>query len=157
MTRIRPAALAGAALLLSATVGAGAPAAADDAARTVHVFKTPWCGCCTAWADHVRAAGFTVEITELEDLAPLRQTSAIPEEVAGCHTARLAGYVLEGHVPVPAIEKLLAERPQIHGIAVPGMPIGSPGMGDDPTARYDVVTFGVGTAEGSRVFYEAGR
>lgn len=132
------------------------PAQAGDGAA-VHVYKTPWCGCCGAWAERMREAGFDVTVSELSDLSLLRRQAGVPDEVAGCHTAAVDGYVLEGHVPAEAIRKLLAERPQVHGIAVPGMPAGSPGMGDDPNARYDVVTFGPGTARGSRVFFEAGR
>lgn len=139
----------------AAAAGWGAPAAAEG--TVIHVFKTPWCGCCTAWAERMREAGFATRSTDLEDLSALRNQAGIPEAVAGCHVASVEGYVLEGHVPAPAIEKLLAERPPVHGIAVPGMPAGSPGMGDDPSARYDVVTFGVNSVADSRVFYRAGR
>lgn len=154
-SRLAP--IAGAATIVAALAATSTPAAAAEADRTMHVYKTPWCGCCTAWTDRIKAAGFTVEITDLEDLSALRRQAAIPEELAGCHVAAIAGYALEGHVPVPAIEKLIAERPAVHGIAVPGMPMGAPGMNDDPSARYDVVTFGFGTTKDSRVFYEAGR
>lgn len=140
-------AAAGAFLLLASP-------AALAGGETIHVYKTPWCGCCAAWAERMREAGFETRITELEDLAPVRRQAGVPDRLAGCHTAAVEGYVLEGHVPAPAIEKLLAERPSARGIAVPGMPAGSPGMGDDPSARYDVLTFG---ADGTRVFYEAGR
>lgn len=144
------------AFLVMAPVTA-APAMGADDRGTIHVYKTPWCGCCTAWAERMREAGFRTKITELRDLSSLRRQAGVPERVAGCHTAAIDGYVLEGHVPVPAIEKLLSERPRVRGIAVPGMPAGSPGMGDDPNARYNVVTFGAGPGETGRVFYEAGR
>ena len=146
------------AVALFATVVAGPPAAAaDPSAHTMHVYKTPWCGCCTAWADRMKALGYTIRMNELDDLAALRQQAAVPAGVEGCHLAVIEGYVLEGHVPPEAIARLIDERPKVHGIAVPGMPRGSVGMGDDPRAAYDVVTFGAGTTEGSRVFYRAGR
>jgi hypothetical protein len=129
-------------------------ARADDAPGTLHVFKTPWCGCCAALADRMRQAGFSVAVTELEELDPVRRQAGVPDAMQGCHTAAIDGYVVEGHVPAPAIRRLLAERPSVRGIAVPGMPAGSPGMGDDPNARYDVLTFGEGA---STVFYRAGR
>jgi len=138
---------------LALTVAAGA-VQAGDAAGTLHVYKTPWCGCCAAWAHRMREAGFDVAITERADLAPVRRQAGVPNALKGCHTAAIDGYVLEGHVPVPAIRKLLAERPPVRGIAVPGMPAGSPGMGDDPNARYDVFSFGNGA---SAVFHSAGR
>jgi len=145
------------AAVLLAPLVAAVPVTAQDARGIIHVYKTPWCGCCGAWAARMREAGFETRITELEDLAPVRRQAGVPDAVAGCHTAAIDGYVLEGHVPVPAIDKLLAERPEIRGIAVSGMPSGSPGMGDDPSARYDVVTFGAGSAGDFRVFYKAGR
>jgi len=147
--------LFGAALLAAV---AGPPVAvADPSADTIHVYKTPWCGCCGAWADHMKGLGYTIETTELDDLAALRRQAAVPAGVEGCHLAVVDGYILEGHVPPQAIDKLLAERPKVHGIAVPGMPRGSIGMGNDPRAQYDVVTFGAGTTQGSEVFYRAGR
>lgn len=144
-------------LLTPLAVLADSGAARADEAPVIHVFKTPWCGCCAAWAERMNEAGFETRITELEDLAPVRRQAGTPAGMEGCHLAAVDGYVLEGHVPAEAIDKLLAERPAIHGIAVPGMPAGSPGMGDDPNARYDVLTFGAGTAADSRVFYEAGK
>ena len=130
---------------------------AEPRDHTMHVYKTPWCGCCTAWAEHMGRLGDKFEITELKDLAPVRKQAGVPDEVQGCHTAAVGGYAIEGHVPPEAIDKLLSERPKIRGIAVPGMPMGSVGMGNDPGARYDVITFGAGTAEGSTVYYQAGR
>ncbi len=132
------------------------PVRADDpSAHTMHVYKTPWCGCCTAWADHMKQLGYKVEVTELEDLAQLRRQAGVPAAVQGCHSAAIEGYVLEGHVPPEAIARLLDEKPDVRGIAVPGMPQGSVGMGNDPAAQYDVVTFGDGK-EGT-VFYRAGQ
>jgi hypothetical protein len=93
---------------------------------TVH--KDPNCGCCGGWADHLKAAGFPVRIVDSTDLA-------------GCHTAEMAGYIVEGHVPAPAIKRLLSEKPRANGLAVPGMPLGSPGM-DGPPEIYEVILFG---------------
>ncbi|OUL98062.1 DUF411 domain-containing protein [Variovorax sp. JS1663] len=98
------------------------------AAVPVQVYKDPNCGCCTAWADHLRQAGFAVQITDSADLAVVRKRLGMPERFAGCHTAVVEGYVLEGHVPAAEVRKLLAMKPQAIGLSVPGMPVGSPGM-----------------------------
>ncbi|WP_284180123.1 DUF411 domain-containing protein [Rhabdaerophilum sp. SD176] len=95
---------------------------------TVTAHRSPTCGCCGAWANHLRRAGFPVTIVNEADLAPVKNRAGVPEALQSCHTAFVEGYVIEGHVPVEAIEKLLAERPQILGLAVPDMPVGSPGM-----------------------------
>lgn len=92
------------------------------------VHKTPWCGCCTAWAEQAEAAGFAVELRDHEDLAPIKQALGVPMSQASCHTAEIDGYFVEGHVPFDDLHRLLAERPEALGIAVPGMPLGSPGM-----------------------------
>ncbi len=144
--------------LFAVTLAGSIPAGATDpSSHTMHVYKNASCSCCGAWTDHMKGLGYKIEVTELDDLAPLRRQAAVPDEVRGCHIAVVDGYVLEGHVPPEAIDKLLDERPEVHGIAVPGMPAGSVGMGNDPRATYDVVTFGAGTTENSRVFYRAGR
>lgn len=108
------------------------------AGREMVVYKDPNCGCCHAWAEAMKGAGFTVGIKDVDDLSAVKQRYAIPDEMQGCHTAVVGGYYVEGHVPLDAVERLLAERPDIAGIAVPGMPVGSLGMGDDPRASYDV-------------------
>lgn len=106
------------------------------------VYKTPSCGCCRAWVDHVKAAGFQVEVQDMPDVTPVKNEHGVPQHLGSCHTALVDGYVIEGHVPADVIRRLLSERPQVAGIAVPGMPAGSPGMemGDrkDP---YDVIAF----------------
>lgn len=110
------------------------------AAPTILVYKNPSCGCCGNWVKHLEAAGFTVTVKEVEDTAVMRKRLGMPEEFGACHTATMAGYVLEGHVPAKEVKRLLASRPTAVGLSVPGMPIGSPGMevGDrmDP---YDVL------------------
>ncbi len=98
------------------------------AATKVQVYKNPSCGCCTAWADHLKASGFAVEITEMADTSPIRKRHGMPERLAGCHTGVVEGYVLEGHVPAADVKRLLSMKVQAVGLAVPGMPVGSPGM-----------------------------
>ncbi|MBM2578152.1 CopG family transcriptional regulator [Jannaschia sp. Os4] len=125
------------------------------AATPMHVHTAPSCGCCHAWADLARARGHAVTISELVDPEEEKTALGVPLELASCHTVEAGGYVFEGHVPFEALEAVLRDRPDIVGLAVPGMPMGSPGMGDDPAARYDVIAFG-GAAGAGRVFYRAG-
>lgn len=103
-------------------------AAAPERPRVVRVFKTPTCGCCGKWVDHLRASGFQAVVSELPDLTPVTTRLGVPDALRSCHTGEIAGYFLEGHVPAADIRRLLAQRPQARGLAVPGMPIGSPGM-----------------------------
>ena len=141
--------------LVAAGLGFPAAAKADHSATHMTVVKSPTCGCCAAWVDIARKHGFDVDVEDTEDLTPIKQAAGVPAEMEGCHTARIGGYVVEGHVPMAAIDRLLAERPSIRGIAAPGMPMGSPGMGDDPNATFDVHAFG--TADGELpVYYKAG-
>ncbi|KIT17128.1 DUF411 domain-containing protein [Jannaschia aquimarina] len=125
------------------------------AAVPMHVHTAPSCGCCHAWADLARARGYAVTISELVNPDAEKAALGVPRTLASCHTVEAGGYVFEGHVPFEALEAVLRDRPDIAGLAVPGMPMGSPGMGDDPDARYDVIAFG-GTAGAGRVFYRAG-
>lgn len=115
----------GAFLLAFAATAAKAFATARPAI-TVH--RSPTCGCCGAWANYLRRAGFPVTIVSEADLAPVKNRAGVPDALQSCHTAFIEGYVVEGHVPIEAIEKLLATRPPVLGIAVPDMPAGSPGM-----------------------------
>lgn len=105
------------------------------------VYKSPTCGCCQKWVEHVQAAGFQVEVRDTADVTPVKNENGLPQHLASCHTALVDGYVIEGHVPADVIRRLLAERPQVTGIAVPGMPMGSPGMEGPISQRYDVLTF----------------
>jgi hypothetical protein len=113
------------------------------------VHKDPDCGCCTGWVRHLKDAGFAVAVEETTDLQPVRKRSGVPADLAACHTAEVDGYVLEGHVPAAAVRRLLDKRPTAIGLAVPGMPAGSPGMEGGVPQRYDVVLFG---ATGRRPF-----
>lgn len=105
------------------------------------VYKDPDCGCCGAWASAMVAAGFSVTVEDVDDLDAVKNRFGIPAALEGCHTAVIGGYVVEGHVPLEAVENMLRDRPDISGIAVAGMPVGSLGMGVDPNAAYDVVAF----------------
>ncbi len=145
---IRPIALV-LALVAAATGGWGvahflAPAlsAAPAGARHIQVWKSQSCGCCTAWIAYVEDAGYRVEIHDVEDVDPIKDQFGVPDDLRACHTARLAGYVVEGHVPVAVLDRLLNDRPAgVRGVAVPDMPPGAPGMDEDDSA-YEVVTFG---------------
>jgi hypothetical protein len=108
----------------------------------VVVSRDPSCGCCGAWAEHLRRAGFPVEIVETANVNAVKQRLGVPTDLASCHTAEVQGYVIEGHVPASAILRLLEERPQAIGLAVPGMPIGSPGMEGGRPETYEVLLFG---------------
>lgn len=103
-------------------------ACAEAMATTIEVTKSPYCGCCTHWVEHLRANGFTVHVIETEDLEPVAQSLGVPAALRSCHTATVEGYAIEGHVPAADIRRLLEERPRAAGLAVPGMPVGSPGM-----------------------------
>lgn len=102
--------------------------AQSAAAAVIEVVKTPWCGCCSHWVDYLRAEGFEVRVVEAEDLTPTARRLGVPDDLRSCHTASVEGYAIEGHVPAADIRRLLDERPDAAGIAVPGMPVGSPGM-----------------------------
>lgn len=93
---------------------------------TVH--KTPTCGCCGVWIDHVQKAGFTVDVHDMDDLGLVKERLGVPYAKGSCHTAEIGGYVIEGHVPAADIKRLLEEKPNARGLVLPGMPLGSPGM-----------------------------
>lgn len=144
--RLAPASVALAGLLLWSV--ASAPRAYAEPA-TIQVYKTPTCGCCQGWVDHLRASGFEVAVQNLDDLTAIKRMAGVPERLQACHTATVDGYTIEGHVPAVAIERLLSERPEIDGLAAPGMPQGSPGMPSPTPERYDVMAF---DGDGARVF-----
>jgi len=135
------------ALTSRAGLSRAANPAVPAAALQVDAYRSASCGCCKGWLDHIRAAGFSVRDHVVEDLAAIKRSQGVPGDMASCHTAIVAGYVIEGHVPIAAIQRLLQQRPAVAGIAVPGMPLGSPGM-ESPVAAepYTVFSF---TADGS--------
>jgi hypothetical protein len=139
---------AAAAAVLTAAFG---PLAAADTPPAIVVYKSPTCGCCEAWVKHLRDNGFAVTIHDVEDTGAQRARLGMPERFGSCHTARIAGYAIEGHVPAADIRKLLVQRPEAVGLAVPGMPVGSPGMEQGPRADpFDVLL--VRKDGGARVF-----
>jgi hypothetical protein len=107
----------------------------------VEVWKSPTCGCCSLWVEHMRANGFRVTATNLADVAPIKRKLGVPPRLESCHTGSVGGYTIEGHIPADVIQRLLKERPKIAGIAVPGMPMGSPGMEGPRVDKYDVIAF----------------
>jgi hypothetical protein len=120
------------------------PTFSASAASTILVHIDPNCGCCSGWVRHLKDAGFAVTAAATADLQPVRKRLGVPADLAACHTAEVDGYVLEGHVPAAAVRRLLEQRPTAIGLAVPGMPAGSPGMEGGAPQRYDVVLFGAG-------------
>lgn len=135
--------VAGAGLLLALGTGAGPEGATGEAASgpEMVVYRSPTCGCCTAWVEHMRDAGFRVRVEDRSNLAPVKAEMGVPHDLSSCHTARVDGYVVEGHVPAEDVRRLLAERPDVRGLAVPGMPVGSPGMEGPRPEPYAVVAF----------------
>lgn len=128
---------------LAAVLTMGTTATAQRQPPLVEVYKTPTCGCCSKWVEHLRANGFTVRTTDMESTGPVQGRHRVPPEVRSCHTALVNGYIVEGHVPAAEVKRLLKERPPIAGIAVAGMPVGSPGMevpGTDAQPYY-VISF----------------
>jgi hypothetical protein len=105
------------------------------------VSKSPTCGCCAKWIEHARAHGFTVKVVEIDDIMAAKSKHNVPDKLASCHTSLVRGYVVEGHVPAADIKKLLAAKPKAIGIAVPGMPAGSPGMEAGFTQPYETLLF----------------
>lgn len=106
---------------------------------TINVYKSASCGCCEEWVRHLRENGFTVNAEDVADPAEYRKKFGVPDAMGSCHTGIVAGYVLEGHVPATDIKRLLEEKPKAKGLAVPGMPLGSPGMESSRAEPYDVM------------------
>ena len=119
----------------------GAAATVDQDLPQVVVYKTETCGCCNGWVEHLRAAGFDVDARNVRDLMSVKLDAGVPGPLVTCHTALVDGYVVEGHVPVDQVKRMLAERPHVAGIGVAGMPIGSPGMEGPNPQPYQVVAF----------------
>ncbi len=119
------------------------PASAADA---VDVYKSPYCGCCEKWVKHLQQAGFAVRTHDVADVPAARQRLGMPERLGSCHTAKVAGYVVEGHVPAADIQRLLKEKPKAIGLAVPSMPPGSPGMESPKPVPYNTLLVHAGGA-----------
>lgn len=132
---------------LTVTLIGGAPLAQTPAPKgpAVSVYKTPTCGCCAKWVDHLKHAGFQVTVTDMsqQSLDTVKAQHNVPAAVHSCHTAVVAGYAIEGHVPASEVTRLLKDKPKVTGIAVPGMPLGSPGMevSGMKAQPYDVLSF----------------
>lgn len=118
------------------------PALAAAAQPVIEVYKTASCGCCKGWIRHLEANGFAVRAHDVPDPGTYRAKFGIPQEFGSCHSARVAGYAVEGHVPAADIRRLLADKPKAAGLAVPGMPLGSPGMEGPRTDPYQVLLVG---------------
>jgi hypothetical protein len=114
------------------------PFRASASAVQVTLYKNPQCSCCEGYVAYLKENGFTVESKPTNDLAEISRKAGVPEAFQGCHTAFIEGYVVDGHVPIEAIRKLLAEHPAIAGITLPGMPLGSPGMGGAKTEPFAI-------------------
>lgn len=110
-----------------------------QAAERVEVFKSPYCGCCEKWVEHMRKAGFDVVTKDVNDVPAARMAAGMPERFGSCHTAKVGGYVVEGHVPAADVQRLLKEKPKAVGLAAPGMPHGSPGMETNHPQPYDTL------------------
>lgn len=124
---------------LAAALFAGASWAVS--AQEVTVYKSPTCGCCGGWVEHMKAAGFKVKTIDQADVQPMKTKLGVPMKMNSCHTAVVEGYVIEGHVPGSDVRRLLKEKPKVKGLAAPGMPPGSPGMDLPNSPPYDVIAF----------------
>ena len=130
------------AAVLTFVLAAGGSLSGQRGGAVVEVYKTPTCGCCHLWVKHLEQNGFTTRVTDMDDLGSIKKKHGVPARATSCHTAIVNGYVLEGHVPAADVKKLLIERPAIAGLAVPGMPVGSPGMEVGSTVQpYNVLSF----------------
>jgi len=135
-------------LLVVTILGSGSALAQSTA--TVEVFKSPSCGCCGKWVEHLRQNGFQVRTHDVNDVPAARKKLGMPDQLGSCHTARIGGYVVEGHVPASDIQRLLKEKPRALGLAVPSMPPGSPGMESAKPMPYQTLL--VGTDRTAQVF-----
>jgi len=135
-------------VLAAAIVAAPLPISAHEHAHAkgpeITVYKSPTCRCCTGWVEHLRKHGFKVTVKDTEDMEAIKADLGVPKNLTSCHTAVVGKYVIEGHVPAADIQRLLAKKPKIAGLAVPGMPAGSPGMEVGYTDKYDVIAFAAG-------------
>ena len=120
---------------------------ASPALTVVTTYRSPTCGCCVGWEEYLKTAGFEVESVVTDDVTAIKDGLQIPDEMRSCHTAIIGEYFVEGHVPVEAIRKLLEEQPEIDGIALPGMPQGSPGMGGEKSEPFMIFSVSDGSVD----------
>ena len=132
------------ALVLVVTPASLASAHVHAEGVAITVYKSPTCGCCTKWVDHLRKHGFKVTTRDTDDMASIKKSLGVPDSLGSCHTAVVGKYVIEGHVPASDISELLRKKPKVAGLAVPGMPQGSPGMETGRKDRYEVIAFKAG-------------
>jgi hypothetical protein len=128
-------------MIAIAVSAAAPPSTASSPKPTVVVYKDPNCGCCKKWVEYLAKFGYKMDVKDTDKLAELNSTMHVPESLVGCHFALVGGYIIEGHVPAEDIARLLVIKPKIAGLAVPGMPAGSPGMEGPPATHYAVIAF----------------
>ena len=123
----------------------------SEQGTAIQVYRSPDCRCCAKWITHMEAAGFKVTVEDVTDMAGVRRRIGVPPDISSCHTAVAGEYVVEGHVPAWVVTRFLKEKPQVAGISVPGMPIGSPGMEGPNPRPYEVIAF---DGKGNRTVFE---
>jgi hypothetical protein len=143
-TMTRRSAIAGGIGLVAAAGAAGLWWTPDVQGTEVIVYKSPSCGCCGGYIEYLQASGYSVRVKSMDDVTPIKERYGVPDELWSCHTAIVGEYVIEGHVPLLAVRRLLAEKPAVKGIALPGMLEGSPGMSGPKTEPFIIQAFGVG-------------
>lgn len=129
------------ALVAATAAVAPSPVHAHDNEPVITVYRDPNCGCCKNWIAHLVKHGYKVDDKTTADMSEIKRGLGVPDDLKSCHTGVVNGYVIEGHVPAPDIRRLLDEKPSVAGLAVPGMPMGSPGMEGSRVDRYDVISF----------------
>ena len=138
-------------VLIAAVAAALLYSGAAAAQTKIMVYKDPWCGCCGGYIAHLKENGFDVTVRNVGEMDNVKRMMRVPEAMASCHTAVVGGYIVEGHVPIAAIERLMAARPDIIGISLPGMLLGSPGMGGEKAAPFKIYAI---TKDGPKLFME---
>ena len=128
--------------LLALMLLAVAAAAHAGEVHQATLYKNPWCGCCTEYGRYLEQHGFEITLEDRDDLAPIKREAGAPGTLEGCHTLMVEGYAVEGHVPVEVLLRLLTEKPDVAGISLPGMPLGSPGMGGEKQGPFTIWAFG---------------
>ena len=129
------------ALFLLGTLTSNQTIAASESTPEATLYKNPQCGCCSGYADYMRENGYSIKVISTEQLSMVKKSYGITDEMESCHTMAIDGYVVEGHVPVSMVDKLLSERPDVTGIYLPGMPMGSPGMGGEKEEPFKVYSY----------------